>query len=158
MSDAFDEYEGLVLSEDDLRMLDAPLVRPLSRGALIIGSAAYATDYRQRLGTRTESITGFKPHSWQLDCAVASHLGQDVCLIAGTGFGKTLPFIMNCWLDPKLIVWIISPLNALGNQQARTFKDWGLEAIAVNATTNYPGLRKVSSSRVSLILYILRPV
>jgi hypothetical protein len=96
MSDDFDEYEDFVLSEDDFRMLDAPLDRPLSRGALIIGSAAYATDYRQRLGTRTEAVTSFKPRSWQLDCAVASHLGQDVCLIASTSFGKTLPFIMNC--------------------------------------------------------------
>ncbi|KAF8593161.1 P-loop containing nucleoside triphosphate hydrolase protein, partial [Ceratobasidium sp. AG-I] len=85
---------------------------------------------------------GYKPHSWQLDCAVASHLGRDVCVIAGTGFGKTLPFVMNCWMDTRLLVWIVSPLNALGNQQAKTFCGWGIRAIAVNATTNYPGLRK----------------
>ncbi|KAF8593813.1 P-loop containing nucleoside triphosphate hydrolase protein, partial [Ceratobasidium sp. AG-I] len=91
---------------------------------------------------KTKSITGYDPHPWQLDCAVATHLGRDVCVIAGTGFGKTLPFVMNCSLDPRLLVWIVSPLNALGNQQAWTFREWGIRAMAVNATTNYPGLRK----------------
>ncbi|KAF8602973.1 hypothetical protein BDV93DRAFT_404800, partial [Ceratobasidium sp. AG-I] len=79
--------------------------------------------------------TSYAPHSWQLDSAVATHLGRDVCIIAGAGFGKTLPFVMNCWMDPKLLVWLVSPLNVLGNQQARTFRGWGINAIAVNATT-----------------------
>ncbi|KAF8602964.1 hypothetical protein BDV93DRAFT_409883, partial [Ceratobasidium sp. AG-I] len=79
--------------------------------------------------------TGYEPHSWQLDCTVATHLGRDVCVIAGTGFGKTLLFIMNCWLESNLLVWIVSPPNALGNQQAKTFQEWGIRAMAVNATT-----------------------
>lgn len=148
MSDVLDEYGDLVLDENAIRLLDGPLDRPLSRGALVRGSDAYATDYRARLATTTETVTGYTPHPWQLDCAVATHLGRDVCLIAGTGFGKTLPFIMNCWMDSKLLVWIVSPLNALGDQQAKTFRDWGIRAIAVNVTTNYPGLRKASLRRI----------
>ncbi|KAF8600793.1 hypothetical protein BDV93DRAFT_400802, partial [Ceratobasidium sp. AG-I] len=61
---------------------------------------------------------GHTPHTWQVDSAVATHLGRDVCMIAGTVFGKTLPFVMNCWMDQHLLVWVVLPLNALGNQQA----------------------------------------
>jgi hypothetical protein len=148
MSDVLYKYDDPVLDENAIRLLDGPLDRPLSRGALVKGSDAYATEYRARLASTTESVTGYKPHAWQLDCAVATHLGRDVCVIAGTGFGKTLPFVMNCWMDPNLLVWIVSPLNALGNQQAKTFRNWGIRAIAVNATTNYPGLRKASIGRI----------
>jgi hypothetical protein len=151
MGDEMDEYEDLILTEEDLLILDTPLDRPLSRGDLIYGSDAYALDYRQRLGASTMSVTTFEPRPWQLDCALAAHLGRDVCVIAGTGYGKTLPFVMNCWLNPSLIVWIVSPLNSLGNQQAKTFQDWGIRAIAVNATTHYPGLHKVSLNRTHCI-------
>ncbi|KAG8712320.1 hypothetical protein FRC09_019993 [Ceratobasidium sp. 395] len=49
---------------------------------------------------------------------------------------------MNCWVNKTLIVWIISPLNALANQQVRTFTKWNIRAVAVNSTTTYSGIYK----------------
>jgi hypothetical protein len=53
---------------------------------------------------------------------------------------------MRCLIEPKLLIWLISPLNALGNQHAVNFRKWGMKAISVNATTNYKGLYKVSQT------------
>lgn len=148
MSEVFDDYDDLALDEDAICLLESPLDCPLSRGALVRGLDAYATHFQARLATASESMTGYKPHPWQLDCTVLTHLGRDVCVIAGIGFGETLPFIMSCRVHPQLLVWIVSLLKALGNQQAKTFHDWGIRAIAVNATTNYPDLREASFSSI----------
>jgi ATP-dependent helicase YprA (DUF1998 family) len=145
MSDSPDEYSDLELDEQELLLLDGDLERPPSRGALVYSSGAYCASYKHSLALATRKATGIDPYPWQLDCSLASHLGRDVFLLAGTGSGKTLAFMMNCFLDPSITIWLISPLNALGNQQATTFRNWGLKAIAVNATTNYPGLYKVRS-------------
>ncbi|KAG8732695.1 hypothetical protein FRC10_000752 [Ceratobasidium sp. 414] len=142
MDEDSDDYSELELTEEVLKATDAPLDHHLSCGALVFGSDAYASDYRQHLALVTKERTGFTPHSWQLDCAVSAHLGIDVLVIAGTGAGKTLPMVANCWLNPHLIVFLVLPLNALGNQQAKKFRDWKINAIAVNATTHYPGLYK----------------
>jgi hypothetical protein len=54
---------------------------------------------------------------------------------------------MGCWMESN-ILWIVLPLNALGDQQARTFRWWGIIAMTVIATVNYLGLRKVRKSRI----------
>ncbi|KAJ7229702.1 P-loop containing nucleoside triphosphate hydrolase protein [Mycena rebaudengoi] len=52
-------------------------------------------------------------HDWQIDIGEALHLGVDCSLIAGTGAGKAMPFVMPLFLDSEKIIVIISPLNAL---------------------------------------------
>ncbi|KAN0082803.1 hypothetical protein V8E55_008598, partial [Tylopilus felleus] len=56
---------------------------------------------------------GKKPYSWQLNVTEALLLGLDCVVIAGTGAGKTMPFMMPLLLHPKKHIVIISPLNAL---------------------------------------------
>jgi hypothetical protein len=163
MSDYFDENEPLDLPEDVLQILDAPfevsLGSPLARSApqqdLELGSVKYCTVYKEKLVQKAQEIAGITPYDWQLEASLATHLGRDVFILAGTGFGKTLPFVMNCWLDKSLIVWIVSPLNALANQQAKTFASWGITSVAVNSTTTDAELYKVHST--SLLHYIRAP-
>lgn len=62
---------------------------------------------------------GKTPYPWQLDVAEALYLGLDCTVIAGTGSGKTMPFVMPGLLTNKTTL-IISPLNALEYDQVRT--------------------------------------
>jgi ATP-dependent helicase YprA (DUF1998 family) len=55
-------------------------------------------------------------YSWQLDVGEALHLGLNCFVIAGTGEGKTLPFVMPL-LHDKMDCKVISPLNALEEDQ-----------------------------------------
>jgi ATP-dependent helicase YprA (DUF1998 family) len=63
---------------------------------------------------------GKVPYPWQVDVGEALYLGLDCSVIAGTGAGKTMPFVMPLFLDPKKIVVIISPLKALEEDQVNT--------------------------------------
>ena len=45
--------------------------------------------------------SGNDPYEWQLDISEAVLLGLDTILLASTGAGKTLPFIMPLMLDKK---------------------------------------------------------
>ncbi|KAF9219460.1 hypothetical protein BS17DRAFT_717431 [Gyrodon lividus] len=58
-----------------------------------------------------------KPYPWQLDCTEALILAIDCIVLAGTGFGKTLPFTIPSLLHPNKITIVISPLNALEEDQ-----------------------------------------
>jgi ATP-dependent helicase YprA (DUF1998 family) len=60
---------------------------------------------------------GWEPYEWQLDAAEAFLLGLDCLVIAGTGAGKTLPFVMPAFIESKKIYITISPLNALEADQ-----------------------------------------
>ncbi|KAN0091044.1 hypothetical protein V8E55_004610 [Tylopilus felleus] len=55
------------------------------------------------------------PYPWQLD--VAFILGLDCTVIAGTGSGKTLPFLMPAMLHHDGILMVLSPLNSLEEDQ-----------------------------------------
>lgn len=64
---------------------------------------------------------GFVPCKEQLDLAECMLLGVDAVTIAGAGWGKTLPFVLPLFVpasNGKLVI-IISPLNALENDQVR---------------------------------------
>jgi ATP-dependent helicase YprA (DUF1998 family) len=67
----------------------------------------------------------YKPHEWQLDVAEAMILKLDTVLIAGTSFGKTLPFVLPMMLEPpwggKRVILIISPLIELINDHVRYY-------------------------------------
>ena len=107
MSDFPDDYSDLELNEEDLRLLDTDPGQPPSRSTSSYGSEAYCTSYKNSLAIATRNATGINPYPWQLDCSLASHLGRDVLVLAGTGFGKTLAFMMNCFVDPRLTVWLV---------------------------------------------------
>jgi ATP-dependent helicase YprA (DUF1998 family) len=70
--------------------------------------------FRERFGT--------DPYEWQLDVTEAILLGLDSVVIAGTGAGKTMPFMMPLLLDGKKKVLIISPLKILQADQVRSCK------------------------------------
>ncbi|KAI0715510.1 P-loop containing nucleoside triphosphate hydrolase protein [Cerioporus squamosus] len=70
----------------------------------------------------TEAFGGKVPYEWQVDVAEALWLGLDTAVIAGTGAGKTMPFVMPLLLDTtkKKMVIVISPLNELEKDQVST--------------------------------------
>jgi bloom syndrome protein len=84
-------------------------------------------------------------------------------VVAGTGAGKTIPFMMPLLLHPEKFVLIISPLkilqedqvsciylyiNASQLRQAKRFKQMGLKAAAVNGD-----LHKVRHSATRLAFF-----
>ncbi|KAG8729895.1 hypothetical protein FRC10_003317 [Ceratobasidium sp. 414] len=97
---------------------------------------------RQRLVEATKLATEHEPFDWQVDVAEALCNKRDVMCLASTGSGKTLPIVMPCFVDPRALVWVVSPLNYLEQQQERVFNNWGVPTCSVNATTSYPGLHK----------------
>ncbi|KAJ7785523.1 P-loop containing nucleoside triphosphate hydrolase protein [Mycena olivaceomarginata] len=82
-----------------------------------------------------ERNNGMVAHEWQIDMGEALLLGLDCSLIAGTGAGKTMPFVMPLFVESDKIIIIISPLNALEVDQASRFRKMGLSAVAVNGDT-----------------------
>jgi ATP-dependent helicase YprA (DUF1998 family) len=60
---------------------------------------------------------GNDPYDWQLDVTEAILLGLDSVVIAGTGAGKTMPFMMPLLLDKSKKVIIVSPLKILQADQ-----------------------------------------
>ena len=64
-----------------------------------------------------ERMGGKAPHEWQVDVTEALLVGLDCTVIAGTGSGKTMPFVMPTFVEPEKIYFVISPLNALEADQ-----------------------------------------
>ena len=112
-------------------------------------------------------------YSWQLNAAEAIILGLDCVVFAGTGAGKTIPFMLplfvhNSW--DKLVI-IISPLNALETEQvkfsftalssvftnsilkAERFNKIGISTVAVNSDLYINDLHKVCQNLIILHLY-----
>ncbi|KAJ7729256.1 P-loop containing nucleoside triphosphate hydrolase protein [Mycena maculata] len=90
--------------------------------------AKIRTDFRER-------NKGMDAHKWQVDFGKALHLGLDCTMIAGTGMGKTMPFVMPLFVELDKMIIIISPLNALEVDQALRFQKMGLSAVTVNGDT-----------------------
>jgi ATP-dependent helicase YprA (DUF1998 family) len=78
---------------------------------------------RQKLKDELSSrMNGLEAYEWQVDVAEAVILGLDCTVIAGTGAGKTLPFAMPLFVLSKKVVLVISPLNALEEDQVSCLK------------------------------------
>ncbi|KAH9847960.1 P-loop containing nucleoside triphosphate hydrolase protein [Lenzites betulinus] len=88
--------------------------------------------------------TGLLARPEQLDVAECMLLGLDAVCIAGTGWGKTLPFVLPLLVPQSRgkIVVIVSPLNALEIDQAARFQKMDVTAVALNANTCTPKLLK----------------
>jgi ATP-dependent helicase YprA (DUF1998 family) len=71
------------------------------------------------MGDECFKILGNYPYQWQLDVAEAIHLLMHVVVIAPTGAGKTIPFILPLLIEGAEhgMVLIISPLQELQNDQ-----------------------------------------
>ncbi|KAI0744526.1 P-loop containing nucleoside triphosphate hydrolase protein [Earliella scabrosa] len=101
----------------------------VSRGYDSVATRLKVTEeFRERMG-------GKSPHAWQLDVTEALLLGLDCTVIAGTGCGKTMPFVMPAFVETDKLYIIISPLNALETDQERRFTDLKVPAAAVNRET-----------------------
>ena len=62
---------------------------------------------------------GKPAYLWQLDITESILLGLDSVLIAGTGCGKTMPFMMVLLLDSRKMILVVSPLIVLQTDQVR---------------------------------------
>ncbi|CAE6448573.1 unnamed protein product [Rhizoctonia solani] len=156
------EYPELELTDEDLTRIDeidnsdigaintTPAPVPSLPSPPIIGPLTYT----EALRVATKRATGFYPRAWQIALAWALYHGTcDALVVAGTGYGKTLPFILNLFLDSALLVWIVSPLNYIEMEQAKVFTNWGLRAIAVNSMTMRPGLIKdIESGKFQVVI------
>ncbi|KEP45375.1 DEAD/DEAH-box helicase [Rhizoctonia solani 123E] len=125
----------------------------LSLDKFQFGSEDYCDNFKKALATESKLCTKHNPFPWQLEVALSCHLGRDGFLLAGTGSGKTLAMIGLAFLDKRHCVFLISPLNALANAQVKQFEDWGLAAVAVNASTRYKDLyQDIKNGRYQIII------
>ncbi|KAJ7346301.1 P-loop containing nucleoside triphosphate hydrolase protein [Mycena albidolilacea] len=85
---------------------------------------------------------GKDAYEWQIDVAEDLILGLDAVVIAETGAGKTIPFMLPVLLHRNKFVLIISPLKILQEDQVNRFKKIGLKATAVNGDTYSRELQK----------------
>ncbi|CAE6440450.1 unnamed protein product [Rhizoctonia solani] len=96
----------------------------------------------QQVIINTWEATRITPYKYQVRNTLALDARHDVLCVAGTGSGKMLSFVMLCFLRPEVILWIVSPLNFIENQQAEQFRKWKLRAVSVNSMTIMPNLLK----------------
>jgi ATP-dependent helicase YprA (DUF1998 family) len=74
-----------------------------------------------------------EPYTWQVDVCEAILLGLDCVVIASTGSGKSMPFIMPLLVDEtcRKMVIIISPLNEL---ELRSYVPFSVPFMVTSAT------------------------
>ncbi|KAJ7199390.1 P-loop containing nucleoside triphosphate hydrolase protein [Mycena pura] len=100
----------------------------------------------------------------EFDVSEAIVLGLDAVVIAGTGAGKTIPFMMPLLLDRTKFVLVISPLkilqeDQLTQSQANRFRKMGLKAAAVNGDTYKKELqqaRQICNALSRFLIYSLQ--
>ncbi|KAJ2936361.1 hypothetical protein H1R20_g734, partial [Candolleomyces eurysporus] len=85
--------------------------------------------------SRFQERSGKKLYQWQADVTEALLLGLNCVVIAGTGSGKTTPFMTVALKDKKIKIVIISPLKILQEEHASRFKKMGISAVPVNGDT-----------------------
>jgi superfamily II DNA/RNA helicase len=85
--------------------------RDAARRAYGFGSQEACEKMATECATRSNDT--LQPFPWQLDIAECLLLGLDCELIAPTGAGKTIPFMLPQLYDTEKITIIISPLNVL---------------------------------------------
>ncbi|TFK90448.1 P-loop containing nucleoside triphosphate hydrolase protein [Polyporus arcularius HHB13444] len=112
---------------------------------------------RRLMTTKFAAVSGGKiPYDWQLDVAEAMHLGLDCVVIAGTGAGKTIPYLLPLLLpaNAKKTIPVISPLKSLQQDQAKRFNKHGVSARAVNEDTWSQSLKEEILSHTHRALFL----
>ncbi|CUA76196.1 hypothetical protein RSOLAG22IIIB_12112 [Rhizoctonia solani] len=155
------EYPDIEFTEEDLARIDEVGISDTTTGYGVPTPAPNVshpsmdqTTYTEKLREAAKRATGFYPHPWQIAVAWAVYYGtRDALVVAGTGYGKTLPFVLNLFLNSAMIVWIILPLNYIEMEQVKVFTEWGLRAVAVNSMTMKQGLMKeIEEGRFQVII------
>jgi superfamily II DNA helicase RecQ len=92
---------------------------------------------------------GRAPYDWQVDITDAVLLELDTTVIAGTGSGKTIPFILPLTAKERRnkMVLIISPLKELQKDQVSRFEKMGFTATALNQDTWSMETKQASAKR-----------
>ncbi|CAK5270381.1 unnamed protein product [Mycena citricolor] len=98
---------------------------------------------RQELEELFEAHFQKPAHPFQIDFAEAMILGLDSILIAGTGAGKSITYMLPALHQCDKLVLIISPLKILQEDQVERFRALGMEAEAVNGDTWSEKLEKI---------------
>ena len=97
----------------------------LEEARLAASTSEAGYNCQQTRSTITKSFkarSGKTPYDWQLDVTEAILLGLDSTVIAGTGSGKTIPFMLPLLAHPEKITIIISPLKVLQRDQVFVLK------------------------------------
>jgi superfamily II DNA helicase RecQ len=79
-------------------------------------------------------------YEWQIDVSEALLLGLDCSVIAGTGAGKTMPFVMPLFIESEKIMIVISLLNVLEEDQVMHFPsegDWTVTFFWLNRQAGF---------------------
>ncbi|KAI1782002.1 P-loop containing nucleoside triphosphate hydrolase protein [Ganoderma leucocontextum] len=99
---------------------------------------------------------GKRPYEWQLDVAEAFLLGLDCVVVAGTGAGKTIPYLLPLLLPETAhkTIPVISPLKSLQRDQANRFRKVGVSAVAANGDTWTASLRQEISNSKHRALFL----
>ena len=74
---------------------------------------------RDNLKREFEVVFGAEAFEWQVDVAEAILLGLDCVVVAGTGAGKTIPFMLPLLLKRDKASLLISPLKILQSEMVR---------------------------------------
>ena len=89
--------------------------------ARLKAKACWGYDYEDTRRKISEEFknrnNNMEPYEWQLDVAEAIILGLDCTVIAGTGAGKTMPFVMPLFAVSQKIIIGVYPLNSLEEDQ-----------------------------------------
>jgi superfamily II DNA/RNA helicase len=80
-----------------------------------------STTTRLEMSDQCQAKFSYRPHPWQLDVSEAILLKLDAVLIAGTGSGKTTPFVLPLMVKQdegkESILLLISPTKELQKDQ-----------------------------------------
>jgi superfamily II DNA/RNA helicase len=83
-----------------------------------------STTIRLEMSDQCQAKFSYRPHPWQLDVPEAILLKLDAVLIAGTGSGKTTPFVLPLMVKQdkgkESILLLISPTKELQKDQVRS--------------------------------------
>ncbi|KAM6493656.1 hypothetical protein JOM56_010017 [Amanita muscaria] len=93
--------------------------------------------------------SGAEPYQWQLDVTEAILLGLDSVVIAGTGSGKTIPFMLPLLLHPEKMVLVLSPLKILQRDQALDEHQYQAILTSPEMCLKHPQFRKWLLSKES---------
>ena len=97
-----------------------------------------------RIRRKVKDKFGIQPYRWQTSVVLDILDGSDVALSAGTSAGKSLPYQAIPVIRPHAIVLVVSPTIALMEDQVRSIKERGLNALALTSdtTSNNPNVWK----------------